>query len=47
MITALTRINYLRHFMVGEMAEQIRRCRVRGINDQHIERVHFELVGQQ
>jgi hypothetical protein len=35
-----------RPFMVRQMAEHIRRRRVRQINDQTIERIHYDEIGQ-
>jgi hypothetical protein len=47
-ITQLTRRNYApRHRMVLEMAEHIRKRRVRGVNDSDIELVHYDAIGDQ
>jgi len=47
-ITQLTRRNYApRHRMVLEMAEHLRQRRVREINEQFIELVHYDSIGSQ
>ena len=47
-ITQLTHRNYApRHAMVVLMAEHICKRRVRRINDQYIERVHYDKIGDQ
>ncbi len=46
-ITALARVGYAaRPLMVRQMAEHVRQRHVREINDQSIEHVHYEEIGQ-